>query len=87
MKVSVIVGAAECQQGSGFGGSRKNCLAVVERDDLVIATMNDQHGAVHVADVIARRVTQSAQPARWEPRLEFLGVIWHGSERRLHDEC
>ena len=79
--------AAECQQGSGFGGSRKYRLAVVERDDLVIATMNDQHGTVHIADVIARRVIQSAQPARWESWIELLGDIGHGGERRFHDEC
>ncbi len=83
----VIVGAAERQQGAGFGGSRKDSLAVVERDDLVVTTVNDQHGAAHVPNVVARRVTQSDQPARRQPRIEFLGDIRDGSERRFHDEC
>ncbi len=82
----VIVGATKRQQGAGFGGSREDCFAMVERDDLVIATVNDQHGAMHVPNVIARRVAHSAQPARREPWIKLLGNIWNGREGRFHDE-
>ena len=37
----VVMGAANRQQGPGFIRRCKNCFTVVERDDLVIATVND----------------------------------------------
>ena len=56
----VVMSAANHQQGPGFMRRCKNCLAVVKRDDVVVATVNDQYGAANVLNVITCRVPETA---------------------------
>ncbi len=53
---------------------------MVERDDLVVAAVDDEYGAVNIPDVVSRRVLEPAQPARREPGIEFLGDVGYRRE-------
>ena len=69
------MGAANGEQGPRFIGRCENLFAVVEWDNLVVATMNDEDRTIDVLDVLPCRVTQTTQPAHRQPRVEFLGDV------------
>ena len=80
------MGASDRQQGPGFIRRCKNRFAVMKRDDLVVAAVNDEYRAPNFSYVITRRVSETAQPARGEPWIEVLGNVRYRRERRLHNE-
>ena len=86
LKECLVMGAAKRQQRPGFIRRCIYRLAMAERDDLIIATVNDEHRASNVLNVITCCMSETAQPACGKPWIDFLGDIRHRRKGRFDDE-
>ena len=70
----------------GLARNLKEPQPLVDRDDFVIAAVNDEHGAGNGLEIVSGRKLDTRQPPRGEPRVDLGGHVWNRDEAAFYYE-